>query len=74
MLELDQEKRITAAKTLEHEYLEIFHDEFDEPNSKEFDYQFEFEDLSLKEWKGFDRNGKFYVDIINRLPFHEYTK
>ena len=50
-LELDADKRITAEQALSHEYLSIYSDPDDEPNSTPYDQTFEDLDLSIEQWR-----------------------
>lgn len=51
MLELDADKRPTAAEALAHAYLAQYADPNDEPTAEPYDQSFEDRDLSVAEWK-----------------------
>lgn len=52
MLDLDPEKRITAAEALNHPYIAIYHDSNDEPDcEKQIDWSVFDSELSTEEWK-----------------------
>ncbi|XP_018494465.1 mitogen-activated protein kinase p38b [Galendromus occidentalis] len=51
MLELDADKRPTAAEALQHPYLDKLHDPEDEPTAIPVDMTFEDQDLSLEQWR-----------------------
>ena len=51
MLELDADKRPTAAEALRHPYLEKLHDPEDEPTAEPVDMSFEDKELSLEQWR-----------------------
>jgi len=51
MLEVDADKRITAAQTLSHPYLEEYADPTDEPTAPFYDQTFEDYELSVEVWK-----------------------
>lgn len=51
MLELDADKRPTAAEALQHPYLEKLHDPEDEPTAEPVDMTFEDREFSLEQWK-----------------------
>lgn len=53
MLELDADKRPTAAEALAHAYLAQYADPNDEPTAEPYDQSFEDRDLSVAEWKQF---------------------
>ncbi|XP_063598214.1 mitogen-activated protein kinase 14B-like [Penaeus indicus] len=52
MLELDSERRVTAAQALAHPYLAQYADPTDEPDSEPYDQSFEDMDLPTEKWKG----------------------
>lgn len=52
MLDLDADKRITAAEALAHPYLAQYHDESDEPVSDTFDDSFENAENTVSDWRG----------------------
>lgn len=52
MLDLDPEKRITAADALNHPYIALYHDSNDEPDcEKQIDWSVFDSELSAEEWK-----------------------
>ncbi|ROT68770.1 mitogen-activated protein kinase 14 [Penaeus vannamei] len=51
MLELDSERRVTAAQALAHPYLAQYADPSDEPDSEPYDQSFEDMDLPTEKWK-----------------------
>nr|AIY23112.1 p38 protein [Penaeus chinensis] len=51
MLELDSERRVTAAQALAHPYLAQYADPTDEPDSEPYDQSFEDMDLPTEKWK-----------------------
>ena len=51
-LDMDADKRITAEQALAHQYLSVYSDPQDEPNSTPYDQTFEDLDLSVEQWKG----------------------
>ena len=51
MLELDPDKRPTAAEALHHPYIGKLHDADDEPTADPVDMTFEDKELSLEQWK-----------------------
>jgi len=52
MLVFDPRKRITAAQSLEHEYLAALHNVNDEPDAEAFSFPFEKKDVSENELRG----------------------
>ena len=52
MLVFDPRKRITAAESLEHEYLAALHNVNDEPDAEVFSFPFEKKDVSENELRG----------------------
>ena len=52
MLELDSERRLTAAACLAHPYLAQYADPNDEPDSDPYDQSFEDMELPTDKWKG----------------------
>jgi p38 MAP kinase len=52
MLVFDPRKRIDATESLEHKYVEPYHDPTDEPVAEEkFDWSFNDADLPVDTWK-----------------------
>lgn len=51
MLELDADKRPTAAEALQHAYLEKLHDPDDEPTADPVDMTFEDREFTLEQWR-----------------------
>jgi p38 MAP kinase len=52
MLVFDPRKRITATEALAHSYLELYHDETDEPEAfSPFDWSFTEAEMTVDEWK-----------------------
>ena len=52
MLVFDPRKRITATESLEHAYVQPYHDATDEPEAAEkFDWSFNDADLPVDTWK-----------------------
>ena len=51
-LDMDADKRISAEQALAHQYLSVYSDPQDEPNSTPYDQTFEDLDLSVEQWKG----------------------
>ena len=51
-LDMDADRRITAEQALAHQYLSVYSDPQDEPNSTPYDQTFEDLDLSVEQWKG----------------------
>ncbi|XP_068202292.1 mitogen-activated protein kinase 14-like isoform X3 [Palaemon carinicauda] len=51
MLELDSERRVTAAQALAHPYLAQYADPSDEPDSEPYDQSFEDMELPTEKWK-----------------------
>jgi len=50
-LDMDADKRISAEQALAHQYLSVYSDPQDEPNSTPYDQTFEDLDLSVEQWK-----------------------
>jgi len=50
-LDMDADRRITAEQALAHQYLSVYSDPQDEPNSTPYDQTFEDLDLSVEQWK-----------------------
>ena len=64
MLVFDPRKRITATKSLEHEYVSPYHDPTDEPEAAEkFDWSFNDADLPVDTWKVM-----MYSEILGACP------
>ncbi|XP_075039577.1 mitogen-activated protein kinase 14B-like isoform X1 [Mixophyes fleayi] len=55
MLDLDPERRLSAAECLAHPYLEEYNDSDPEPAAKKYDDSFESFDLPISEWKNNER-------------------
>ncbi|KAM4022384.1 mitogen-activated protein kinase 12-like isoform 2-T2 [Anomaloglossus baeobatrachus] len=51
MLDLDPERRLSAAECLAHPYLEEYHDSDPDPPGEKYDDSFENLDLPISEWK-----------------------
>jgi len=65
MLVFDPRKRIDATESLEHRYVEPYHDPTDEPVAAEkFDWSFNDADLPVDTWKVM-----MYAEILGKL-FH----
>lgn len=60
MLELDGDKRPTAAEALQHGYFAKLHDPEDEPVADPVDMSFEERELTLEQWKS-THVIKFYI-------------
>ncbi|KAJ5909020.1 hypothetical protein N7495_001702 [Penicillium taxi] len=61
MLDLDPQKRITAADALSHDYVSIYHDADDEPVfEKQLDWSLLESELSADEWKT-----NMYLEILD---------
>ncbi|OQR68590.1 mitogen-activated protein kinase 14A-like, partial [Tropilaelaps mercedesae] len=63
MLELDGDKRPTAAEALQHGYFEKLHDPEDEPIAAPVDMSFEERELTLEQWKRL-----CYEEVRNFVP------
>ena len=67
MLELDSERRVTAAQALAHPYLAQYADPSDEPDSEPYDQSFEDMELLTEKWKGKFIIQYWYYRIKTRL-------
>ncbi|KAK4292509.1 hypothetical protein Pmani_034732 [Petrolisthes manimaculis] len=63
MLELDSERRVTAAGALAHPYLAQYADPSDEPDSDQYDQSFEDMELPTEKWKEL-----VYKEVTNFHP------
>ncbi|KAK3865978.1 hypothetical protein Pcinc_028453 [Petrolisthes cinctipes] len=63
MLELDSERRVTAAGALAHPYLAQYADPSDEPDSDQYDQSFEDMELPTEKWKEL-----VYKEVTNFQP------
>lgn len=65
MLVFDPRKRITATESLEHAYVQPYHDATDEPEAAEkFDWSFNDADLPVDTWKVM-----MYSEILGTLSY-----
>ena len=65
MLAFDARKRISAAESLEHEYLVALHNVNDEPDAPPFDFPFEQDDITERQPRGliWDQLRNFHPEV-----------
>ncbi|XP_054751107.1 mitogen-activated protein kinase 14-like [Lytechinus pictus] len=63
MLQLDDDKRLSAEQALQHPYVAKFHDPDDEPTAPLFDDSLENSDIAIDEWKQ-----RVYKEIVDFVP------
>jgi len=65
MLAFDARKRISAAESLEHEYLVALHNVNDEPDAPPFDFHFEKDDITERQLRGliWDQLRNFHPEV-----------